>query len=141
MTRKCPSGQKKQFLEASHRNLGAILFACNRLISMIVVLGGFFILMTLAALHLAGSPEKSLQMQAYMFNYLEFSQPAGTSRAQIASAVMAPEASATIRDPNWDGTAAGLAAGFTMGRQIPFVGVFIGPIAGAIVGYRMDSRI
>jgi hypothetical protein len=125
-------------LKNLHRLTGAVLSLCNRLMVSVVVLGGAFFLMTLVSVRLANEPENILRMQGFMFNYTEFSRAETLQQPQAGSV---SNASARPQDPDWDGALAGGGLGLTLGRTIPFVGVIIGPITGAMLGFKLDSRI
>lgn len=130
--------ESRDMLKSLHRVTGDVLTLCNRLMACAVVLGAVFFLMTLAAIHLSRQPEKMMNMQAFLFNYTEFAH-AQAAPAQVATV---PTARAPGKqDPNWDGTLAGSGIGFTLGRNIPLIGIIAGPITGAMLGFQMDSKI
>lgn len=131
------SRQTGPFLERLHQSTGVVLSLCNRLLAGVVALGSIFCLLVLGAVQLAHNPEKVLHTQSFNFNYNEFSQVDAQSdlEGSAAKAVMSP------KDENWDGVLAGVGLGYTVGRNIPLVGSVAGPLVGALIGYRLDSRI
>ena len=137
------TGDSVQTLKNMHASTGRMLTACNRLIAAVALLGSLFFLMMLASLHLSQQPEKILHLQAFSFNYSEFSHLRLANRLStgVTPVVASQVALESLKDPVWDGALAGLGLGFTLGRTIPFIGGMVGPVAGAMLGYQLDSRI
>ena len=121
-------------LEELHRKTGELLTWCNRLLATVVLLGTAFCLMLGGTMHLMSNPEELLATRAFNLNYMESAE----HEALANSGEVNGEAQ---RDPEWDGMLAGGSLGLEVGRSIPFVGVFIGPVVGAAVGYEMDKKI
>lgn len=129
----------RTFLESLHRRTEKLITIGNRTLAAVISLGSVFCLIAFACFHLAKQPEKTFHMQAFMFNYSDFSH---------AQADVVPTTSAqstlhknTPQDPNWDGAVAGSSLGFSIGRNIPLIGCVVGPVVGAMLGYELDSRI
>ena len=129
----------RTFLESLHRGTGKLIIIGNRTLAAIVALGSLFCLLAFGCFHLVRQPEKVFHMQAFMFNYSDFSH--AEADALAASSASGRPKGNTPQDPNWDGVLAGSSLGFTLGRNIPLIGGVVGPVAGAILGYEMDSRI
>ncbi|MCE3235885.1 MAG: hypothetical protein K0Q50_2065 [Vampirovibrio sp.] len=129
----------RAILERLHSDTGKLLKIGNRLMAAVVSLGGIFCLMAFMGMQLAKQPEKTLHLQAFMFNYSEFAHIQEDTQTAPSD-----KSGTTVRkpnDPNWDGLMAGAGLGFNMGRNIPLIGVVVGPVIGAMIGYDMDSKI
>lgn len=124
----------RNHLQEVHQKTGELITMCNRLLVAVVLLGTLFCLMMLSGFKLLQNPEQILTNQAFSMNYLESAQ----NETIRKTGGLEGEA---MRDPNWDGIVAGGSLGMTIGSGIPFVGAYIGPLMGAVVGYRMDARI
>jgi hypothetical protein len=125
-------------LESVHRKTGDILRLCTRLMAAMICFGTVFSILVIMGMTVARYPERLLQVQAFMFNYNEFSHSEHALKTE-SSAIVSPKAG--LSDPNWDGMLAGAGIGFTIGRDIPLVGFVVAPIAGAFLGYQLDKKI
>lgn len=130
---------QRALLESLHYKTGKLLAYGQRLLAAIFLMGTLFCLLSLSILKLITQPEDFLNTQAFMVNYTEAVQSdaapdAGLSKSQ-QSVKLKP------KDPNWDGTLAGASVGFTLGQNIPLIGMLGGPVLGSILGYEMDSHI
>jgi hypothetical protein len=125
-------------LESLHRNTGKLLRYGQRLLVAIFIMGPLFCLLSISILKLIRQPEAFLNTQAFMVNYTEAAQGDAASEITANNHVLRVS---KPKDPNWDGTLAGASVGFSLGQNIPLIGVIGGPVLGAIIGYEMDSRI
>lgn len=126
-------------LRSLHNQTGQLLTIGSRLLAAVVVLGSLFCLFSVAALYLFRHPERVFQTQAFMLNYAEFAH-ANNRQEQAATGPdhLRPQGH---QDPDWDGAFAGASIGLTLGRNIPLIGYVAGPVAGALIGYKLDSKI
>lgn len=127
----------RKTLQALHTKTGELITVCNRMLAAVISLGSLFCLMLMASMVLAQKPEQVFHIQAFMINYSEFAKAEAPSDVAVA----AQKAGPLHKDPNWDGAVAGAGMGLTVGRNIPLIGGVAGPIIGALIGYRMDSKI
>jgi len=125
-------------LESMHHKTGTLLMLGQRLLSATFILGTMFCMFAYGLAEVIRQPEAYLHMQGFMFNYAEMAQGEAAPYMKVDNLPVLPE---HPTDPNWDGTLAGASAGYTVGQNIPFIGSFCGPVLGAILGYRLDSRI
>jgi hypothetical protein len=131
----CQSGFTLKIL---HESIGSLLTLGHRLLAAILIMGSAFCLFSLVVFNILRQPELLLHNQAFLFNYASSSSETPKVLNPIHSGEVAR---VKPKDPNWDGTLAGVSLGFTLGQNIPLVGMFIGPVFGGILGYEMDSRI
>ncbi len=128
----------RQLLESIRERIAHLLHSGNRLLACGLSLGAIFCVMAVYANQFIKAPEQALHLQDFMFNASEFAQ------AEQSWTELKPGHSLEKQkpvDPNWDGTLAGISLGITVGRSIPVVGYVLGPIAGAMIGYQLDSKI
>lgn len=133
------SNRNIPMLKVIHRRVGLLVQTGNRLLASVVVLGIMFGLLSVYSLQLLQHPEQVLRLQSFMFNYSEFSQ---VERNALSSGqAHALKVEKKSHDPNWDGAIAGASLGLAVGRDLPVIGLFVGPVVGATIGYELDSRI
>lgn len=142
-----PFSKMYDLVDALHRYTGRLLVFGNRLLASVVILGTLFSLSVAGVTPCLQEPERFLQAQAFMFNYHEFQRSEQQVQthwlAASASTGLASSASVSSfsKDPNWDGLVAGAGLGVVAGQEIPLVGFIVGPVLGAVLGYRLDERI
>lgn len=128
-----------------HSAVGLLVKSGSRLLITVITLGTVFCVITSCILQLSKSPEQTLYLKTFMFNYSEFSRVAtrtGTDALKAARPEQTASNGRTVQqDPNWDGVLAGASLGYTLGRNVPFIGSVGGPLLGMAIGYQMDSRI
>jgi hypothetical protein len=125
-------------LKILHESIGSLLTLGHRLLAAILIMGSTFCLFSLVVFNILRQPELLLHNQAFLFNYASSS----SETSKVLSPIHPGEVTRIKpKDPNWDGALAGVSLGFTLGQNIPLVGMFIGPVFGGFLGYEMDSRI
>lgn len=128
----------RNILEKVHARVRMATVVCSRLLMAVVVLGSLFSLLAWSATQVFQTPEVFFRMQAFRFTHYEFSTLSAQHVAERARRNPGREASS---DPDWDGAFAGASLGLTLGRNVPLIGGVLGPVAGGVIGYRMDKRI
>jgi len=128
-------------LKILHESIGSLLTLGHRLLAAILIMGSAFCLFSLVIFNILRQPELLLHNQAFLFNYASSSSETSKVLNPIHPGEVVGIKQNKPKDPNWDGTLAGASLGFTLGQNIPLVGMFIGPVFGGILGYEMDSRI
>lgn len=132
------SDRHRHLLEATRHRTAVLLRTGNRLLAGILSLGSIFCVLSVLFANLLKQPEQALQVQAFMFNYSDFSQ---AEQGLPLSSRLKPSQQVKPHDPNWDGVIAGASLGLAIGRDIPVIGLVIGPVIGATLGYQLDSRV
>lgn len=125
-------------LESMHRKIGLLLQSGQRLLCAILILGVSFCMLSILIFKVVKQPEAYLHTQGFMLNYAEIAKAEPNPLHTMQDN---PNRASHTADPNWDGTLAGASAGFNLGQNIPFIGSVCGPVLGAIIGYKLDSRI
>lgn len=101
--------------------------ALNRMLIGFVALGMVFAFGYMPLVQLISSPEVQLDAQGFQINYYEM--------------VRAQRDVSEAADPDWDGALSGMASGYALTRDLPFVFPMMGAAIGAVVGYQLDNHI
>lgn len=131
-------GVAQHWLYKTHQGTAILIQAGNRLLASVLLLGGLFAIGCTGFLNFLQKPEQPLHLQAFIFNQAEFAQ-AERGESGLNNLRKAPQRN--VLDPNWDGALAGAGLGWSAGQSIPVLGIVIGPVLGAIVGYHLDERV